>query len=124
MVFWKIHFSITFCKLDRKIIPDDLLKLQNNLPDFSVLLMIFPSFFFLSSQKSFISEPFRFQNSKSFQKNKEENPIRAHYSVAEKLFNSIVKRLDFPVSSGDSDSFPLHFCQKGPSPKQKMRPLS
>ena len=36
----------------------------------------------------------------------------------------IIKRPDFPVSSGDSDSSPLHFYQKGPSPKQKTRPLS
>jgi len=82
MVFWKIHISITFCKLDRKIIPDDLLKLQNNLPNFPALLTVFPSFFFLSSQKSFISE--HFESKIYWRKHLVHSP-----SFSEKLFNGV-----------------------------------
>ena len=48
----------------------------------------------------------------------EENPILVHSPfVAEKLFDGIdelfaIKRPDFPVPSGDSDSFPQNFVKR------------
>jgi hypothetical protein len=45
----------------------------------------------------------------------EENPIRVHSPfVAEKLFDELfaIKRPDFPVPSGDSDSFPQNFVKR------------
>jgi len=76
--------------------------LQINLPDFSALLTIFPSSFFLNSQKSFL--PKHFESKIHGRKYLLHSP-----SFSEKLFNSIVKRPDFPVSRDSQFLLPRIF---------------